>query len=213
MDKLKIYIVDDHNLFREGLKLLLAKQRQIAEIYEAESGEDFIRSLHGLHPDVALVDIELPGMSGIEATRTALTINPELKIIALTMYTDESYYMSMLEAGAKGFLLKNSNFEEVVQAITEVCSGRNYFSQEILHSILNRLGKKNKTRDDNNLTDREEEILFQICKGLSNYEIAEKLCISKRTVDKHRENLLLKTQSKNTANLVIYAIKNGYFQV
>jgi two-component system, NarL family, response regulator LiaR len=213
MEQLKIYIVDDHNLFREGLKFLLSNQKNISEVYEAEDGESFIKSLSVVKPDLALVDIELPRMNGIEATYKALQLQPELKILALTMYTEESYYLNMIEAGAKGFLLKNSSFQEVVKAIDEVNSGRNYFSHEILQSILNRLNTKNKPKPDADLTEREVEILYQICRGLSNPAIADLLNISKRTVDKHRENLLLKTQSNNTANLVVYAIKNGYFQI
>jgi two-component system, NarL family, response regulator LiaR len=213
MEQLKIFIVDDHNLFREGLKFLLSNQQNISKVYEAEDGEGFIQRLSEIKPDIALVDIELPRMNGIEATYKAKQLQPDIKIIALTMYTDESYYLNMIEAGAKGFLLKNSNFQEVVKAINEVYLGRNYFSQEILQSILSRLSSKSRIKPDNDLTEREVEILYQICRGLSNPEIADLLNISKRTVDKHRENLLLKTQSKNTANLVVYAIKNGYFQI
>ncbi|NQU85607.1 MAG: response regulator transcription factor [Mariniphaga sp.] len=213
MKKIKLYIVDDHTLFREGLKLLLSNQENISEVYEAENGETFIKTLKDTRPEIALVDIELPGMNGIEATQRALEIYPELKIIALTMYADESYYLGMIEAGARGFLLKNTKFQEVLLAIEEVQVGRNYFSHEILYSILSRLNKKNKTNQRNDLTERETEILKYICKGLSNAEIATHLFISKRTVDKHRENLLLKTHSKNTANLVVYAIRNGYFQI
>lgn len=213
MEQIKVFIVDDHNLFREGLRFLLSNQPNISEIFESEDGEGFISKLKELKPDIALVDIELPRMNGIEATNLALQIQPGLKIIALTMYADESYYMSMIEAGAKGFLLKNSNFQEVILAIEEVVNGRNYFSQEILQSILKRIKAKKSDSTEMDLTDREVEILLQICRGLSNPEIAELLNISKRTVDKHRENLLLKTQSKNTANLVVYAIKNGYFRI
>jgi DNA-binding NarL/FixJ family response regulator len=213
MEQIKIFIVDDHNLFREGLKFLLSNQPYISQIYESEDGESFLQKLRETKPDIALVDIELPRMNGIEATTRALQIHPSLKVIALTMYADESYYMSMIEAGAKGFMLKNSNFQEVLLAIDEVASGRNYFSQEILQSILKRIKTKKGDSAEMDLTEREVEILLQICRGLSNPEIAELLNISKRTVDKHRENLLLKTQSKNTANLVVYAIKNGYFRI
>jgi len=213
MKPVKLFIVDDHSLFREGLKLLLSNQENILQVYEAGDGESFIRQLRDVRPDIALVDIELPGINGIDATQKALELIPGLKIIALTMYSDESYYLGMIEAGAKGFLLKNSKFQEVIQAVKDVLAGRNYFSQEILQSIISRLHKKNSHQPDNCLTGREKEILINICRGLSNAEIAELLCISKRTVDKHRENLLLKTQSKNTANLVVFAIKNGYFRV
>lgn len=213
MKKLKIYLVDDHALFREGLKFLLSNFDEIGEIREAENGEQFISGLKENQADVALLDIEMPIMNGIEATKQALQICPELKIIGLSMYSEESYYSSMIEAGASGFLLKNSNFSEVKKAITDVWEGKNYFSSEILQSILTKVVAKKPNTEINDITERETEILFYICKGLSNAEIAKKLTISKRTVDKHRENLLQKTQSKNTANLVIYAIKNKYFEI
>ena len=213
MKPLNLYLVDDHALFREGLKFLLSKLDFVAEIYEAENGADFIQKLRQQPADLVLLDIEMPVMNGIESAQKALEIDPEIKIIALSMYSDESYYSSMIEAGACGFLLKNSNFSEVKKAILDVYEGKNYFSLEILQAILTRLNRKKTSQPNNELTERETEILFHICKGLSNAEIAEKLCISKRTVDKHRENLLQKTQSKNTANLVIFAIKNGYFHI
>jgi len=213
MKPLDVYLVDDHSLFREGLKFLLSDLDFIQEIYEAENGAQFIEKLKETPADMALLDIEMPVINGIEATMQALRIQPSLKIIALSMYSDESYYSRMIEAGVCGFLLKNSNFAEVKKAIIDVSAGKNYFSLEILQSILTRMKQKETNQPNNELTDRETEILFHICKGLSNSEIAEKLTISKRTVDKHRENLLQKTQSKNTANLVIFAIKNGYFNI
>lgn len=213
MNGLKIYLVDDHSLFREGLHYLLNNSEYISDILEAKNGEEFLTNLNDFNPDVVLMDIEMPEMNGIEATKEALKQYPDLKIIALSMYADESFYTEMIEAGAKGFLLKNSQFIDVQNAIKEVYNGRNYFSPEILSSIINNLNRKSTTPINNDLTRREIEILLNICQGLSNHEIAEQLFISKRTVDKHRENILLKTQSKNTAELVVYAIKNGYFEV
>ncbi len=213
MKKLKIYLVDDHALFREGLRFLLSNLDIVEEIYEAENGKEFVSGLKEKSVDVALLDIEMPEMNGIEATKEALQIYPDLKIIGLSMYSEESYYSSMIDAGATGFLLKNSNFGEVRKAITDVCNGKNYFSAEILQSILTKVVAKTQQPEITDITERETEILFYICNGLSNTEIADKLSISKRTVDKHRENLLQKTQSKNTANLVIYAIKNKYFEI
>ena len=213
MKKLKVYLVDDHSLFREGLKFLLSNLEMVEAIFEAENGDQFISGLKENCVDIALLDIEMPVMNGIEATKIALKICPELKIIALSMYSEESYYSSMIDAGASGFLLKNSNFSEVKKALTDVSEGKNYFSSEILQSILKRAVTKKSNTEIIDITERETEILFNICKGLSNAEIAKKLTISKRTVDKHRENLLQKTQSKNTANLVIYAIKNKYFEI
>ncbi len=216
MKKIKIYLVDDHALFREGLKFLLSGLDFIEEIFEAENGEQFISGLKANPADIALMDIEMPVMNGTEAARRALENFPELKIIALSMYSEENYYASMINAGASGFLLKNSKFSEVKKAISDVWEGRSYFSPEIVKSVITRFaGEKGRftITEEIDITNREIEILEFICKGLSNAEIAEKLSISKRTVDKHRENLLLKTGSKNTASLVIFAIKQGYFEI
>ena len=212
-NKIKIFIVDDHNLFREGLNFLLSDNDLISEIHEAENGKELLKHVLNVKPDIILMDIEMPGMNGIEATKETLKIYPETKIIALSMHSNENFYTEMIDAGAKGFLLKNSNFEDVQKAITEVSEGKNYFSPEILEAIIKNLNKKRHKKSNTDLTKREIEVLYNICKGLSNQETANFLYISKRTVDKHRENILLKTQSKNTAGLVIYAIKNKIFEV
>ncbi len=211
--KLALILVDDHNLFREGLKLLLSKVSFVQEIYEASNGQEFIDQLALVKPDIALLDIEMPVMNGIKATRKALEIMPELKIIGLSMYAEQSYYTNMIEAGAKGFLMKNSTFDDVQRAISNVAEGRSFFSGEIMDELIKNINRKKIIRQGTDLTDREIEILFLICKGLSNHEIANKFFLSKRTVDKHRENLLLKTGSKNTASLVIYAIKNDIIEI
>lgn len=212
-NKIKVFLVDDHNLFREGLKFLLSNNSFISEIHEAENGKDLLENVLKVKPDIILMDIEMPVMNGIEATKETLKIYPKTKIIALSMYGNENFYSEMIDAGAKGFLLKNSKFEEVQKAIIDVNEGKNYFSPEILEVIIKNLNKTKSKKKNTDLTEREIEILYNICKGLSNREIADYLYISKRTVDKHRENVLLKTQSKNTAELVIYAIKNEIFEV
>lgn len=212
-NKLNVFIVDDHDLFREGLRYLLSKSPLIGTVSEAGSGTDFLKRLNAEMPDAVLMDIEMPGMNGIEATKLAISQYPQLKIIALSMYGHESFYTDMIDAGAKGFLLKNSRFEDVIRAVEEVAAGHNFFSPEILDAIVRNLHTKKNLRIDADLSKREIEVLLNICKGLSNQEIAETLNISKRTVDKHRENILLKTDSKNTAELVVYAIKNQIFIV
>ena len=216
MDKLKIYLVDDHKLFREGLKLLLSAQKFVHHIYEASNGKEFVENLSFVDCDVVLMDIDMPEMDGVEATKEALRIRPSLKIIVLSMYGDEQYYYKMIDAGAKGFLLKNSGIDKVVAAIQKVAAGESFFSEELLVNILNSM-RDNKADTagaaDNDISDRELEILYQVCLGLSNQEIADKLFISKRTVDKHRANLLSKTGCKNTAALVMYAIKNKIIEI
>jgi DNA-binding NarL/FixJ family response regulator len=213
MKNISVYLVDDHSLFREGLKLLLSSLDYIDTIYEAENGQEFIDGLAKNHVDIVMLDIEMPVMNGILAAQKAKEIAPGIKIIALSMYSDENYYLSMIEAGACGFLLKNSNFQEVEKAIIDVCNDKSYISIEILNNILKQPQKTSLSNFNEELTEREDEILLLICKGFTNNEIAERLGLSKRTVDKHRENLLQKTQSKNTANLVIYAIKNGLMKI
>lgn len=207
-------LVDDHQLFREGLKLLLKNLPIIGKIHDAATGDEFLDLIRlGEDTDIVFMDIDMPITNGIEATRKALEIRPDLNIIALSMYSDEDYYSQMIDAGAKGFILKNSGIQDVESAIQQIMDGKNYFSQEILDGLLKNFSRKSHKSKKTELSEREEEILYQICKGLSNQEIADLLHISKRTVDKHRENLLSKTGSKNTAGLVMYAIKNGIVEI
>jgi DNA-binding NarL/FixJ family response regulator len=211
---MKIFIVDDHTLFREGLKLLLTTREH--EVFEASDGEDFLEKLPGVDCDVVLMDVEMPFMNGIDATRAAIRVRPDLKVLVLSMYGDEQYYYQMIDAGAKGFILKNTDIGKVAEAIHKVAAGESYFSEELLMGLLNTMrGGKQETGEptDSELTGRELEVLYHICLGLSNHEIAEKLFISKRTVDKHRANLLGKTGCRNTAALIIHAIKNKMIDV
>jgi len=214
MDEIKIMIVDDHSLFRNGLKLLLANAGNFTVIAEASNGKEFLEFLNRTNPDIILMDIDMPEMDGIEATTQALAINPNLKIIGLSMYGEEEYYYKMIEAGVCGFLLKNSDINEVKTAINSVYTGGKYFSQELLYNVVRNIKTSQSTQEIvENLSERETEVLKQICVGLSNQEIAVNLHISKRTVDKHRANLLDKTNSKNTAHLVMYAIKNKLIDI
>ncbi len=212
-EPISVFLVDDHNLFREGLALLLGKLPYIKKVMQASTGEEFLERLTESDPGLVFMDISMPGINGIETSTRALKTHPELKIIALSMYADEDYYTRMINAGARGFILKNSDIQEVEDCIRNVVSGHNYFSPEILNGIVKNISRKAIPRKNSELTEREEEVLFRICRGLSNQEIADLLHISKRTVDKHRENLLLKTDSKNTAGLVMFAIRKGIVEV
>jgi DNA-binding NarL/FixJ family response regulator len=214
MQKLNILIVDDHKLFREGLKLLLSSLEEIGEVWEAPDGEVFLNMIKTCSPDLVLMDIEMPRINGIEATTRAIELHPDMKIMALSMYGDEEYFQKMIDAGVCGFLLKNSEFSEVKRAITTAVQGNNYFTEEILYRLVNRFKSKPVQSEPSvALSDREVEVLQLICKGLSNLEIADKLFISKRTVDHHRASLLTKTETRNTASLVIYAIKHKMIEV
>lgn len=208
MSKIQIVIADDHQLFRNGLKILLDAFDEFSVVGEAVNGEELINIVKNSQCNMVLMDIDMPVMDGIEATKQAIKIRPEIKIIALSMYGEEDYYYRMVDAGAKGFLLKDSDINEVKDAILTVVNGGNYFSQQLLHNVIQRIKTRESETKLANLSVREKEILLKICEGLSNQEIADNLFISKRTVDKHRANLLSKTGSKNTASLILYAIKN-----
>lgn len=211
----KVLLVDDHTLFRTALGGLLRSQGIADVVGEASNGVEFLGMLSECDPDVVLLDIDMPLMGGVEAAGKALAMRPDLRIITLSMHGDEHYYFSMVSAGVKGFLLKSSEIEELSAAIQIVADGGTYFSQELLQGLVGIL-KKTPVSDDgsgDSLSDRELEILLLICRGLSNQDIADELFISKRTVDKHRANIMAKTGSKNTANLVVYAIKNGLVEI
>jgi DNA-binding NarL/FixJ family response regulator len=213
MEKIRIIIADDHQLFRNGLKILLNAFPEFEVAGEASNGNEFLKILKNTPADIALMDINMPEMDGIEATRKGLKINPDICIIALSMYGEEEYYYKMVDAGAKGFLLKNSDVSEVKEAILTVKKGGNYFSQELLYHVIQKIKHREQENKSANLSKRETEILFKICEGLSNQEIADTLFISKRTVDKHRANLLGKTNSKNTASLILFAIRNKLIEI
>ena len=210
----KIILVDDHTLFRNGLRILLNNLKNFQVVGEAANGEEFIDLLDQVTADLVLLDIDMPVMDGIEAAKIALQKFPGLKIITLSMYGEEDYYYKMVDAGVKGFLLKNSDMNEVKNALETVYDGGNYFSSELLQTLVSSLRTSTKTKEPHiDLSEREIEILILICQGLSNQEIADQLYISKRTVDKHRANILEKSQCKNTAQLVMYAIKNQLVEI
>lgn len=206
---MKILLVDDHTLFRNGLKMLLDTLPGYEVTGEASNGKEFLELIRKNEYDIVFLDIEMPEINGIEAAKRALEINHDLRIITLSMYGDEEYYDQMIDAGAKGFLLKNTNLQEVKTAIDTVLNGGNYFSQELMQNLLkNYKITKELKEPDSALSDREVEILLLISEGLSNQEIGDRLFISKRTVEKHRANILDKTNCRNAAGLIMYAIKN-----
>lgn len=210
MSSCRIVLVDDHTLFRGGLRGLLDRYDGFRVVGEAGSGEELLERLPGWEADVVFMDIAMPGMGGAEATQRLLAQRPELRVITLSMFGEEHYYKRMVEAGARGFLLKDSPIDEVIRAIRTVQQGGTYFSHALLGSLAGRMCSAERDAGaDEPLSVRETEILVCVCRGLSNQQIADELFISKRTVDKHRANILEKTGCKNTASLVVYAIRNG----
>lgn len=210
MNKIRLFLVDDHKIFREGLKQLIEVEEIGSVIDEACNGQEFLSKLKEPLPDLVLMDISMPIMNGIEATKIAKEKHPELTVLALSMHGEEEYYYKMIEAGVKGFLLKDSGIKEIERAIYTVVEGESYFSNELLRQIISGMNKKPKESvpEQDGLTQREIEVLTELCSGFTNEEIADKLCISVQTVKGHRSNLLSKTNCKNSASLVMYAIKH-----
>jgi len=213
-DKLKIFIVDDHEFFRNGLKMVINRLKYAKVTGEAANGKEFLELLSKEEPDIVLIDIQMPLMNGIEATRAALEEYPDLKIAALTMFDDEEYVQSMIDAGAKGFLLKNITKDILDQALQAIQSGKNYYSPELFDFFTKKVVSEPRSDEqDIQLTRREKEILQLICDGLNNKEIADRLFISERTVVGHKSNLLSKTNCKSSVGLLSYAIKHRLVEV
>lgn len=218
---IRIALVDDHSLFRRGLKVLLSARPDFEVVADAGSGGEFLAMLPSARPDVVFMDYDMPEMNGAETAERALAEYPDLKVITLSMFGDSAYYSRMMSSGAKGFLLKDSEFDEVVEAVETVYSGGTYFSASLLESLSHSIrsaasgvgSAADTVAESDRLSDREVEILVAICQGFSTQEIADRLFISKRTVDKHRANILEKSGCKNTASLVVYAIRHGLVEV
>lgn len=214
---LKILIADDHEIFRDGFKVMLRKQTGVQIIGEAENGQELVEKAGALQPDVVITDIKMPVLDGVAATKQIRALYKHIEVIALSMFDEESLIMEMLEAGAKGYLLKNTNKAEVVEAVTAVYNKENFFSgqtskklaQLIARSRLEAVANSQKPSFNNN----ELEIIKLICAEQNNREIAMQLNLSVRTVEGYREKILEKIDAKNVAGLVIYAIKHGIYQV
>jgi len=215
MKTTKILIVDDHEVVRDGLKNILTSLDNISVTGEAGNGEDAVKMYLSLKPDLVIMDISMPGMNGIEATRIIKEKDPDAKILILTMHDNQEYLNQIIRSGAKGFILKNTDKEELLDAVKTVASGDNFFSKDISKLIIDnyiRTAKETEKTDGYKevpLTKREIEILKLIASGYSNQEIANILYISYNTVDTHRKNIMHKLSIKNTAGLVRYAIEKG----
>jgi DNA-binding NarL/FixJ family response regulator len=204
--KAKVIIVDDHEIFRKGFAMVLSTFDRVELAGEASNGQEFLELIEKVDADLVFMDIKMPVMNGIDATKTILQDRPDLKIVALSMFGEEKYLQSMIEAGAIGFLLKNVKREELEYAITLFFEGKNYYSEELLSFFTK---KYISHKEEVDISKRELEVLQLIANGLTNQEIADKLFISLRTVEGHKTSLIQKTGSKNVVNLLMYALKNN----
>jgi DNA-binding NarL/FixJ family response regulator len=214
MNKIEVIIADDHQMVAEGLKSLIEFDGEIVVKHIAPHGRELIRLLNFTEPDVVLMDIDMPVMNGFEAMQQIHKDFPDLKVIIVSMHEEKGLVKKMTDAGAKGFLFKNSDRDELIWAIKSVLEGRTYFTSKLTMNLINEKssGQTMNTSDTKiaSLTEREIEILKFIADGLSNKEIGEKLFISHRTVDTHRTNLMKKLDVNNIAGLIRYALKNGF---
>jgi DNA-binding NarL/FixJ family response regulator len=209
---IKIIVIEDHPIVLDGIRYLLNQIADFKVVSEFRNGKEFIDQLDVIEADIILTDIDMPVMDGITLTKIATAKDPDIKIIALSMYYDSKYYYDMVTAGAKGFVLKQSSSGELEDAIRVVHSGGNYFSQELLHNVILSMQSLNNTASEKkkifDLSERELEYLTYICNGLTNRELADILFVSVRTVESNKAKLMDKTGTKNNAGLIIWAIKN-----
>ncbi len=214
----KIILVDDHLLFREGIKLLIETEGMGVVVAEAPDGKVFLDLLESLDPDLVLMDIEMPVMGGIEATAKAIALKPALKILLVTMVDMSNDYAKLINTGAMGCVLKSAGKQELENAIKTVINGESYFSNELLRKIILDFGKQKSEETQTpsggiNCSEREFEVLKYLCQGYSVTEIADKISRSIKTVEAHRAKLLEKTETRNTVNLVLFAIKNKLVEI
>jgi len=207
MDKINIVLVDDHQMFRDGVKSVLSDEENIEIVGEVGSGKDLYDLLKNETPDLIITDISMPDISGIEVAKHISENYTGIKILMLSMHSNEEFITKALSVGANGYLPKDTSMSELLEAINSIYKGENYFNKSISDTILKSL--MNKPKEENkSLTKREKEIINLVVEGLSNKEIAEKLCISIRTVDSHKNNIMQKLGLKSSVELVKYAIKN-----
>jgi DNA-binding NarL/FixJ family response regulator len=208
--QIKVILADDHQMFLDGITTLLNRSRKIEILGTAGSGEELLQLLKSNTPDIVITDLQMTGMSGVEAAEKIKTRYPNIKIIALTMHNEEGFVRKLVEHGVSGYVLKNAGREELMAAIEKVNSGNSFFSPEVMQTMMDSVNKpKPKKSDDLPLSIREKQIISLICKEYTTNDIAEKLKLSPLTIETHRKNIFLKLGVKNIAGLVRFAIKHG----
>ncbi len=211
-----IIIADDHEIFRDGFKVMCSKEKSIRILGEAGNGEELLQKVRELKPEVVVTDIKMPVLDGIAATRLLTKEFPDIGIIALSMFDEEDLIVEMLEAGAKGYLIKNAQKQEVFDAIETVHNKATYYCNQTSTRLAgmiaaSRFDSKQK-KEQFDFTEKELEIIKMICEEHSSREIADKLCLGVRTVEGYREKIQQKMKAKNMAGVVVYAIRNGIYK-
>lgn len=222
MDKIKVLLADDHELVRSGLVKLLETYKDVIIVGEAGDGFEAVEKTRKLNPDVLIIDLSMPRLSGIEATKIIRKECPQVAVLVLTMHHDEEYVYQIFRSGALGYILKDAGKEELATAIRTVAKGEKYISSKVSEIMVDGYVRRTSGRDESvqkngvipnvSLTKREKEVLSLIAQGLSNQEIGEKLFISPRTVDTHRTNIMQKLDIHDIGNLVKFAIEHGFSQ-
>jgi two-component system, NarL family, response regulator NreC len=214
---IKILIADDHGIVRTGLKLLLERVEDIEVVGEAADGRDAVRQAKELRPHVVILDVGMPLLNGLDAAAQIVRENEQIRVIILSMYTDESYILRALDAGALGYLLKDNADDDIERAIRSVAMGRPFFSPSIAQALLEdyiKLMRERRVQDSYELlTDREREVLQLLAEGKSNKEAATILDVSPYTIETHRQNLMQKLGLHNTAEIVLYAVRKAIVTV
>jgi DNA-binding NarL/FixJ family response regulator len=214
---IRIVIADDHEIFRNGFKLLLKNQNELELVGEAENGKDLLDIVSEQLPDVVVTDIKMPVMDGIEACKTIKKLYPSIEVIALSMFNEDNLIVDMLEAGARGYLLKNTNKNELLLAAKTVHEGNTYYctatSARLTKMIAESKFNPYRNQPVKTFTAREQDIIKLICQQYTNKEIAQALKLSFRTIESYREKIHEKTGAKNSIGVVIYAIKHGLFEI
>ncbi|WMJ72275.1 response regulator transcription factor [Cytophagaceae bacterium ABcell3] len=212
MGKIKIVLADDHRLVRDGIKALLAKSSDFVIAGEADDGKELLELLKKAKPDVALIDISMPNLTGLEAIPLIKKDFPGTRIILLTMHADPDYIIKAIQSGTHGYLLKDVEPEELHLAVKTVAKGEKYFNATISNIMIDNLSRIEESKEEQNLSPREMEVLTLVADGLSTKLIADKLSISIRTVETHRLNIMKKLQVNNTAELVRKALEKNLIQ-
>lgn len=216
MAKIRVVIADDHAVVREGIKMILSREPDIEIVGEAANGREALDLVAKTRPHVVVMDISMPEMGGVEATRRVKEAYPKVNVLALTMHEDESYVFQLLKAGASGYVLKRGAAQDLVQAIRSAARGEAFLYPSVARSVLADYLKRVEAGEERHrfdgLTEREREILTLIAEGLSNQEIAQKLFISIKTVQTHRTHIMEKLDLHNRAQLVRYAIRKGLIE-